>query len=56
MPVSELDSVVELDSAGSTFLRIKTSVVPVVTSVVGWISIVSVTTVSLIFCFNNVSQ
>ena len=56
MPVSELDSVVELDSAGSAALIITTSVDPVVTSVVGWISIVSVTTVSLIFCFINVSQ
>ena len=51
VPVSELDSVVEPDS-----VAIATSLEPVVTSVVGCINIVSVTTVSLIFCFINVSQ
>ena len=57
VPVSELDSVVELDKAGfGALVLIETSLGPVVTSVVGWICIVSVTTVSLIFCFINVSQ
>ena len=52
VPVSELDSVV----AGPTALIIATSLDPVVTSVVGRISMVSVTTVSLIFCLSKDSQ